>query len=372
MKQVFNRVPLNGSFELTARCNLNCKMCMIRLSGNAAQKNTEISADEWIGMAEQVCREGTLGLLLTGGEPFLRDDFAYIYSKIAKMGFMLTVYTNATLMTQEIFEVLKRQPPHRIGVTVYGASADTYEKVCGDGDAYYRMLDGVNQIKQLPSKLSLRTTIIKDNLADYEKLSDFGHSFGNRVDFNVSRIVTMPVRGGVSRPDLCRLSPYESASLMSGRTHEMLKGLLRFCRDNPYIDQDIGCTPKTDHVGKRTLYGCNAGVDSYAISWDGRLFGCELLEDACTYPFKDGFKKAWEEFPDTVIIPPLPEKCRKCDIECTACYATRLAETKMLSGIPEYLCNESNIYNIMIKNIMSDLKEGKEREEKYDERVYTT
>ena len=66
-------VPLSGTFELTPRCNLDCRMCYIhRRENDAAALRGEASAAEWLALAEECCREGTLLLLLTGGEPLLR------------------------------------------------------------------------------------------------------------------------------------------------------------------------------------------------------------------------------------------------------------------------------------------------------------
>ena len=105
-----NRYPLNGTFELTARCNLHCKMCFVRVDEKAIHDSgkRERTAEEWIHMAEQAAEAGTLKLLLTGGEVTLRPDFPEIYEAIAKMGFVLTVFTNATLISDQVMSVFER------------------------------------------------------------------------------------------------------------------------------------------------------------------------------------------------------------------------------------------------------------------------
>ena len=85
-------VPLSGTFELTPRCNFRCKMCYIhRAEHDAAARAAERSAAQWLALAEQCCREGTLMLLLTGGEPLLRPDFREIYTGCKRMGLVLSV-----------------------------------------------------------------------------------------------------------------------------------------------------------------------------------------------------------------------------------------------------------------------------------------
>lgn len=77
--------PLAGNFELTPRCNFNCKMCYVHLSeAEQKRRGAELSADEWLSIAETARSEGMLFLLLTGGEPLIRPDFRYILSELKR------------------------------------------------------------------------------------------------------------------------------------------------------------------------------------------------------------------------------------------------------------------------------------------------
>lgn len=359
------RYPLNATFELTARCNLKCKMCLIRIDHNqmAELGGRERTTEEWIGMAREIQEAGAIGLLLTGGEPLLRPDFIDIYQSIAKMGFMLTLYTNATLVTPEIMEVLSKYPPHRIGITVYGASPDTYDRVTGNPDAYFRMLQGVHLLSRLPSKITIRTTLIKDNLDDLDSITQWAISLSPDVDFNVSRIVTKPVRGCTTDVDSCRLTPEQNVSMLRKRnTDYVLKPFQKLLNERPEIieKQYKGNQDTKEQYCKDlkpTLYGCDAGMSSYTITWDGKLIGCQMLGDCCTYPFEDGFMQAWENFPTKVKLPSMPELCNGCNVNCSACPATRLAETGYLNGIPEYLCKESRLAKDMEAKMIAELKQ---------------
>lgn len=367
------RIPFNGTFELTARCNLRCKMCLIRIDHKRMRElgGKERNEKEWISMAQEVKEAGTIGLLLTGGEPLLHPDFKEIYREIAQMGFVLTLYTNATLITPEIYQILERYPPHRIGITVYGASPETYERVTGSAEAYERMLAGVHQLRALPSILSVRTTIIKDNRKDLSEITGWARSLGKDVEFSLSRIVTKPVRGGISDAESCRLTPEENAALLKKRNIELLVTPFRkFIQEHipcelPDIGEQYtgsGNRPFHTSAGGQTLYGCDAGMNSYAITWDGRLIGCQLLEDCWSYPFINGFLHAWEAFPLQVKHSPLPDKCIGCGTNCCVCPATRFAETGSLSGWPEYLCREGKLANKMEMEVVSELEKIMEEE----------
>ena len=65
-------VPLNASLELLPLCNMNCDMCYVRLSREEMEAQGRLRrADEWLALAEQMRKAGTLFVLLTGGEPLL-------------------------------------------------------------------------------------------------------------------------------------------------------------------------------------------------------------------------------------------------------------------------------------------------------------
>ena len=108
-KADINRIPLAGSFELTPRCTLNCKMCYIHKSScDKSAISEEKDASFWINLATQAKDAGMLILLLTGGEPLLRQDFEEIYVACKKLGLLVSVNTNATLLDSEKIKLFEK------------------------------------------------------------------------------------------------------------------------------------------------------------------------------------------------------------------------------------------------------------------------
>ena len=104
------KIPLNGAFELSPVCNFSCKMCYVRKTPGQLQQEgkTLIPWQAWLELAGQ-CREaGTLYLLLTGGEPFLYPGFRSLYEALHKMGFLLSINTNGTLIDEQTVAWLKQ------------------------------------------------------------------------------------------------------------------------------------------------------------------------------------------------------------------------------------------------------------------------
>lgn len=353
------RIPVNGTFELTGRCNLSCKMCLVRVGQKQVCQSDqkERTSEEWINMAKQVFDAGTLGLLLTGGEVMLRDDFCEIYEAIAKMGFLLTVYTNATMVSEEVMEVFRKYPPHKIGVTMYGASNETYEKMCGCKDGYDRFVEGITKLRTLPSLFDIRTTIIQDNLNDLPLMKEFVEKeFGTHKKLTISRMVSEKVRGAVAHPKECRLSPKQNVEVIHKQIVEFWKKVKNNEAKLPEelpdkLQMQRYSIPET---GKYLFENCDAGINSYTITWNGNMYACELLNEGYTEPFKTGFNDAWEYLPKQYPLSQPNTKCNKCKYAalCESCPATRLSETGDWFGIAEYSCEEAKY----LHEILSDLK----------------
>ena len=93
-------VPLNGSFELTPLCNLDCKMCYVHLQ-DPSVRHRMLSGKQWIGLMEQAISKGMMTALLTGGEAMTHPDFWEIYMYLINQGISIRLKTNGLLKTEE-------------------------------------------------------------------------------------------------------------------------------------------------------------------------------------------------------------------------------------------------------------------------------
>lgn len=370
MEQILNRVPTDGTFELTVRCNLNCRMCLFRHADcqNSAIIAQEKSADEWIDMARQVAQAGTASLLITGGEPLLRNDFAEIWEGIYRIGFQIQLYTNATLVTPEIVALFRKYPPHKIGISIYGASENTYQKVCANGDAYRLTLEGIRQLSTLPSILDFKTTIIKDNLDDMNKMEEWvKDNYGSQHILVHTSMVFKPVRGGCSDAAACRLDSEDNVKLFFRRNLRRAEQILKSKqKDASKILVTVSKnTEKADIEPNDALFGCDAGMSSYTVSWDGALLGCQLIGECYTNPFDTGFQMAWDKFPQSVLPFTIDSKCLGCKSAsyCFSCIATRYAETGCLGGCPEYFCRMTE----QLENHINNYEKGYSNEKRISE-----
>ncbi|NLW20705.1 MAG: radical SAM protein [Clostridiales bacterium] len=346
------RHPVSATFELTARCNFSCKMCFVRVDEQRISQlgQRELTAAEWISLARQAADMGTLNLLLTGGEPMLREDFEEIYEAISRMGFYLSLYTNASMITPRIRRLLTKYPPHQIGVTLYGASEQTYNRLCGVSGAFERVIQGIRFLHTLPSRLELRTTYVKDNVADMRAIRQLVAGIDERLPIINNFTISNAVRGGVADPISHRLSPRENVDMVFNNIKLALEELLlkemRNPRTMPAEKRKLMVNENPPADGYLSIYGCGGGMSFYTITWNGRLIACQTMDEEGVDVLKESLSTAWDVYPLQVVHPEPAKACQTClwQTECASCPALRKAETGSINGITPHHCKIAELF----------------------------
>lgn len=320
------RQPANGTFELTTRCNLACRMCYVRHSaGDCAIREKELQASDWLGLAREAAKNGMVFLLLTGGEVFLRPDFFDIYEPLTRMGLILTLFTNGTLITAAIAERLAQSPPSRTEITLYGATAATYESITGVPDSYARCCRGIEELTKRRVPLGLKATLTRKNVHELEAMQQMAHNWG--VPFSAYGLLSRRRDGGPSEVENCRLSPSESVTL--DVTHNAF----------PYAS-NVPLKQEAIPANGANFY-CEAGKSAFVVSPAGEMNVCLDLAAPAAQPLEVGFPSAWKAVQQFVdLTPPAAQVCRNCDarVFCPRCPAWSSLETGTLTDPVPYLC----------------------------------
>ena len=349
-------IPLSGTFELTARCNLNCKMCYIhRQANDRSAMSKERTAGEWLELARQ-CREaGTLLLLFTGGEPFLRPDFKEIYSGCKRMGMLVSINTNATLIDREMVAFLAADPPARMNITLYGASRATYAALCGDGGAYDRAVEAILALKEAGILVKLNFSATPYNTHDAEKVYAFARD--NGLPLQAATYMFPPVRAceqGCFTAD--RLTPAQAAQAqltydkfrftpqeLKERWEKQLNGI-------SVPDPDSECQElPTQRIR------CRAGSSTFWVTYDWQLRPCGMMTVPTT-GLEQGFSTAWETIHAARETIMTPGKCAACPARaaCDQCAALCYGETGDFAGVPTYLCEKARAYLDLAREAMEN------------------
>lgn len=339
-----NGMPLSGTFELTPCCNMACKMCYVRKTKEEQEKIAPLrTAKEWLELGKTAREQGMLYLLLTGGEPFLRPDFQEILSGLHRMGLLISINSNGTLIDEETVEWLKETPPVRINITLYGASDETYARLCGNPKGFTQTARAIRLLKEAGIQVKINCSVTPYNVDDLEGIYAFAREEGLLVQ--ATSYMFPPLRRDTSMVGQNdRFSPqeaaYQSACILALDLGED-EFLRRVSRDESLafpqeIEEDC---PEIDGEGDGIR--CRAGKCSFWITWDGRMLPCGMFpEGNAQNVFQIGFEKAWEQVHEEALAIRLPAKCSGCTLrdQCKACAAMVMTESGNFHTVPEYRC----------------------------------
>lgn len=332
-------VPVSGTFELTPRCNLGCRMCYIRLTPEQmAPIGRERTAAEWLALAEEAKEEGMLFLLLTGGEPTLREDFSEIYEGLAQMGLSLSINTNGTRFDARLKELFHRYPPAQVNITLYGTSREDYKRQCGNEKAYDAVMNTIDWLQEEHILLRLNATMTPSNADKWLEFEEFARD--RDLELRMSTYCFPPVRRGECK-EFERLSPEAAGEIFVEdiRFREGQEAIEK--RKNSLVQHHSSC--KLD-IGDPIQ--CMAGSSQFWMNWDGTMVPCGMLEIPSVKPFEKGFKEAWQELREETKKIYLCPDCVSCPERqtCLNCAAVTYTETGRFDGKPEYMCQMNRAY----------------------------
>ncbi len=334
-KATNKRIPISGGIEVTMECNLNCKHCYAQ----GISQGKEMTSQEFFNTIDEIVSLGCFWLLFTGGEPFNRSDFLDIYTYAKKKGLVVSIFTNATLITSKIADYLSKWCPFIVEVTLYGISKETYERITGITGSFEKCMRGIHLLLEKKIPVALKTVVMKLNKHEILEMKKFAKDLG--VDFRYSTNI-QPRIDGTRKPVKLRLSPEEI--LKFDRADQE-----RFKRWKELILEHWGTASNPEY-----LYNCRAGLNSFHIDPFGKLSIC-LMSRNSTYDLRNGsFWEGWYNFIPKVrsVKAPLNYKCRDCEMIalCGQCPAWIELENNGIIEPVKYLCQIAHLRSKVITN----------------------
>lgn len=329
--------PVSGTFELTAGCNFNCRVCYIHAPGEAPGAEGELTAAQWLDVGRQAADAGTVFLLLTGGEPLSRPDFAEIYTGLKRLGLAVSVNTNGSLLTGETAELLERNPPMRLNISLYAGSREGYLRQCG-ADAFDGVVANIRRMKAAGVSVKLNVLFHRDNADRCGEMAALVRELGLHCQASVYQYP--PVR----RKDAAaenRLPPEEAAAVRV-RWERLLNGPPQAMAGTvpPPREDGRGCG---DAARAQEGVRCRAGHTSYWVDPQGNMMLCGMIPLTSGCVLSEGFERCWQKTRALMKTVSAPEKCAGCRLRpvCCVCPAACYAETGDFAKAPPYLCKMS-------------------------------
>ena len=293
------RTPLDGSLELTFRCNLRCAHCYVNEpGGDRRAKAQELTAGEIRRITDEVVDRGCLWMLLTGGEPLLRSDLPEIYLHMKRRGLLVTLFTNGTAITPRIADLLAEWPPLVVEVSIYGSSIGVYERVTGIPGSFRRCIRGIELLLDRKVRTRLKTVPTVLNVTDMDGMRALAAAYG--LDFEWDPLVN------------CRLDRSAKPIGVRLRPEQILALEQRDPKRAAAFRVEFGKASRVDP--RAELITCGAFLHAFHIDPYGKLVPCMLLREPAYDVRAGSFREGWDRY-----FPTMRKRARTKSTACDAC-----------------------------------------------------
>lgn len=314
------------SWNLTRACNLSCSHCYLP-AGIREKRAEELSTQECqrvIDQIEEVASHPVL--ILTGGEPLLREDIFDIARYASRKKITVVVGTNGTQIDEPLLSRLMESGAEGLGISLDSLSPQVHDSFRGVAGAWERTVAGIELIGKRGLPFTIQTTVLKNNRHELPALADLSHRVGARV-FNIFFLVCTG-RG----QDMTDISPEEyeeTLSLIADMEKEFAGRLLIKAKCAPHVNRlryEKGLWKEEEQNR-----GCPAGTTYLRITAEGKVTPCPYIPWEVGDLRRETFGQIWEGAGGLRLLRQwaLKGRCGQCEFKflCGGCRARALATT---------------------------------------------
>lgn len=285
------------AWEVTRNCNLNCVHC--RAAASRGPYEGELDSAECLRILNEIQAVGRPIVILTGGEPLLREDVFELARYGTDKGLRMVMATNGTLITEEAAGRIKASGIQRVSISLDGATAEGHDRFRKVPGAFLGALEGIELLKKAHVEFQVNTTVTRHNLDQVEE------------------ILRLAVRLGAAAHHIFLLVPTGRAKDMTDQEidapeyEKLLHWFYEVRREVP-IHLKATCAPHYYRVLRQEAHkrgekvdtatygldavtrGCLGGTSFCFVSHVGVVQPCGYLELKCGDLKESGFRDVWE------------------------------------------------------------------------------
>ncbi len=335
VRKAFPRLPLDGSLDLTYRCNNRCRHCWLWLPSDAPDGEEELSLEEIQRIVGEARAMGCQAWAISGGEPMLRPDFPEIFDYITRKAVHYSLNTNGTLLTPKIARLMTR--PGNKMVALYGATAEVHDGVTRAPGSFEATMRGFAYLQEAGASFVVQIVPMRANYQQYDEMVALARSLSPHCRVGAPWLWLSACHSEARNRAIAaqRLDPAEAIVLDEPNP---AAGLLEVPRA-----PSCGAVQSDD----RLFASCIAARRDFHVDPYGRIsFCCFIKDPAMRFDLRTGtFQEAWDQF-----IPSLADavhggqeyldNCGSCDLrqDCRWCAVYGWLEHGRYSARVDYLC----------------------------------
>ena len=253
-------------FEITNRCNLNCRHC-----GSSCTSAGQLLTVEDIETTLKTIPSDKPAVCLTGGEPALHPDFFAIAECVHSMGFAWGMTTNGTLIDKAAAAKLREAGMSTVSVSLDGME-QSHDSLRQKKGAWRLALRGLQALREAGFEPQVTTVLHRDNFDDLEPL----YGLLCKMGIKSWRPINVEPIGRACEAKNLLLQPEQFARLLS-----YIRGK-RFDR-NCKMEVTFGCSHYLgvgcERMVRDHYFLCGAGILTASVRSNGDICACLDIEN---------------------------------------------------------------------------------------------
>jgi AdoMet-dependent heme synthase len=155
--------PVFVYFEITKRCNLQCKHCYL------STDSKDISTDGVKYILDELVAHNVLMLCIIGGEPFIRPDFFEILEYARKKGLRVIIVTNGTLLDKNKLLRLRDIGIDRLAFSLEGSSPQKHNFIRGE-NIFQAVIENIRLAVSFGVPVEISFTLDKESFSEFNSM----------------------------------------------------------------------------------------------------------------------------------------------------------------------------------------------------------
>lgn len=275
------------AWELTRNCNLNCIHC--RAKATLGPHQGELTTEECKKIIDDISSFASPIVILTGGEPLMREDLFEIIRYGNEKGLRLVIAVNGTLLDRDKATRLKELGIQRVSMSIDGKDARSHDAFRGVPGSFDAVVKAAGILQEIGLPFQINTTVTRLNVDDLGEICESVKAAG-AVAWHVFLLVPVGRGEGLRGEEL------------NAKMYEDVLQWLYTVEKKDELEMKVTCAPHyyrivTEKGDTPKSAGCLAGKSFMFISHRGIAQPCGYLEMDSGDVRKEGVKKVWEGSP---------------------------------------------------------------------------
>ncbi len=153
------------AWEITRRCNLHCVHCRSS-SELEVQEHPDFPTEEGKRIIDDIAAFAKPVVVLSGGEPLLREDWYELASYGTGKGLRMCLATNGTLVTEELCKKIKDAGIRMVSLSLDGSTSEIHDDFRNQPGAFSGTMNAARLFRKHDISFLINSSFTKRNQSD--------------------------------------------------------------------------------------------------------------------------------------------------------------------------------------------------------------